>query len=171
MKNLKIDWSFFSALMQSLVVDLAQIPTKYVLLTCHRHSCLYHDLSQLQIRVLLCPPTSSLSPLVTSYPFPAPDKTVGLSFKLSLSHLVTSWPDPAPKKCAALLPEVVTVKVGYIIASSSSIPICWSVPLSCQCHCWLHNSDLFFSTDPVLFLPYWPFQLYISCWKSPSAPI
>ena len=130
--------------MQSLVVDLAQIPTKYVLLTCHRHSCLYHDLSQLQIRVLLCPPTLSLSPLVTSYPFPAPDKTVGLSFKLSFSHLVTSWPDPAPKKCAALLPEVVTVKVGYIIASSSSIPICWSVPLSCQCHCWLHNSDLFF---------------------------
>ena len=31
------------------------------------------------------------------------------------------------------------------------------------------NSPLSHSVLPVLFLPYWSFQLYISLWKSPSA--
>ena len=33
------------------------------------------------------------------------------------------------------------------------------------------NSPLSHSVLPVLFLPYWSFQLYISLWKSPSALI
>ena len=32
-----------------------------------------------------------------------------------------------------------------------------------------NNSPLSHSVLPVLFLPYWSFQLYISLWKSPSA--
>ena len=32
------------------------------------------------------------------------------------------------------------------------------------------SSPLSPSARPVLFLPYWSFQLYISLWKSPSAP-
>ena len=57
--------------------------------------------------------------------------------------------------------------------------------LSCSCVCFCFygppaiflfinspgNSPLSHSVLPVLFLPYWSFQLYISVWKSPSALI
>ena len=116
-----------------------------VLLSCHCHRWLHHG------------------------QLPAPDKNVGLSFKLSLSQMVTSWPVPAPDECAALSPHVLTVTVGYIIASPSSIPVCWSVPLSCHCHSWLHNGQSQLQTRLLVCPPKLSLsQLVTSCTGLPQ---
>ena len=55
--------------------------------------------------------------------------------------MVTSWPVPAPNTTVGLSPQVVTVTVGGILASPSSKHDCRSVPLSCHCHSRLHHGQ------------------------------
>ena len=130
----------------------------YALLGCHCHSCLQYDLSQLQIRLWVCPPKLSLSQLLTEWPVPAPNTTVRLSSQvviasvgsitcaclsrqLVLSLFVTSWPNPAPDTSVVPSSLAVTVTVGYIIASPSSRHNCRSFLLSYHCHSWLHHGQ------------------------------
>ena len=119
-------------------------PTKYVLLYCQCHSCLYHDLSQLQIRLLLCPP------------------------KLSLSPLVTSWPVPAPNKCAALFPYVVTVTAGYIMSSYSSKHDCWSVPLSWSLSQLVNHGQTYLKTRLLVCPPKLSLLQLVTSWSVPA---
>ena len=61
----------------------------------------------------------------------------------------------ASKPTVGLSAYVVTVTVGYIMASPSSKQDCWSVPLICHCHSWFYHDlsqlqiQLFVSVLPL----------------------
>ena len=51
-----------------------------------------------------------------------------------------------------------------------SISVCMALSTEFHSIDSTDSSSLSHSVLPVLFMPYWSFQLYISSWKSPSAP-